>query len=69
MFFHHFIFIPVTIQTPETIPIIAPKNVDGGGGKVGTLTVSWDVSFIMLVGIEDNFTLEGYQGHISIYVV
>ena len=34
----------VTIQTPETSPVTAPRHVSGGGGKVGTLSITWDVS-------------------------
>ena len=38
------LFASVTIQTPQTAPVTAPRDVSGGGGKVGTLTISWDVS-------------------------
>ena len=38
------LFITVTIQTPETAPVTAPRYVSGGGGRVGTLTITWDVS-------------------------
>lgn len=27
-------------------PFIAPRNVGGGGGKTGSLMITWDVSFI-----------------------
>ena len=33
----------MTIKTPSTAPVSAPKLVFGGGGKVGTLTVEWKV--------------------------
>ena len=34
------------VKIQQTAPIIAPRNVGGGGGKVGTLTISWDVSLV-----------------------
>ncbi|KAL4221697.1 hypothetical protein ACF0H5_019952 [Mactra antiquata] len=30
-------------KTPATKPVISPRNVGGGGGSVGTLTISWDL--------------------------
>ena len=32
-------------NTPPDKPFIAPRNVGGGGGKTGSLTITWDVSF------------------------
>lgn len=32
------------VKLKQTAPIYAPSNVGGGGGKVGTLTIAWDVS-------------------------
>ncbi|XP_053378888.1 contactin-like isoform X2 [Mercenaria mercenaria] len=31
------------VKIEQTAPIIVPRNVGGGGGKVGTLTISWDI--------------------------
>ena len=41
---HLFSFlIPVVVQTPAEAPVIPPRHVSGGGGKVGTLTITWEV--------------------------
>lgn len=29
-------------RTQNDVPYIAPKNVGGGGGKIGDLTITWD---------------------------
>ncbi|XP_060571800.1 contactin-3-like [Ruditapes philippinarum] len=31
------------IKIEQTAPVIAPRNVSGGGGKVGTLTITWEI--------------------------
>ncbi|KAL4221661.1 Contactin 1 [Mactra antiquata] len=31
------------VKIAQTAPIIAPRNVGGGGGSVGTLTITWDI--------------------------
>ena len=34
-------------QTPGAPPMVSPSNVGGGGGSVGTLTISWNVCIIV----------------------
>ena len=46
----------VTVKTPETAPVIAPRHVSGGGGKVGTLTITWEVNIHIILLI--TFTWE-----------
>ena len=41
--FWFYVNVTVTIQTPSEAPVIAPRHVSGGGGKVGTLTITWEV--------------------------
>ncbi|XP_045161359.2 contactin-like isoform X2 [Mercenaria mercenaria] len=31
------------VKIEQTAPIIAPRHVSGGGGKVGTLTITWEI--------------------------
>lgn len=30
---------------PADVPYVAPKNVSGGGGKIGDLTITWTVCY------------------------
>lgn len=39
----HFVLSSAAVKIAQSAPIIAPRNVGGGGGKVGTLTITWDV--------------------------
>lgn len=36
-------------HTDKDIPHVAPSNVGGGGGKTGSLTITWDVSILILL--------------------
>ena len=31
------------VKIPATIPIHVPEDISGGGGSVGTLTITWKV--------------------------
>lgn len=42
----YLILFPAWVKIAQTAPITAPRNVGGGGGKVGTLTITWDVSTV-----------------------
>ena len=44
--------IPVTIKTPATLPVTPPRDVSGGQGKVGTLTITWTVSIINYITLK-----------------
>lgn len=37
-----FIFLTAEVRTTEAPPITYPGNLGGGGGKVGTLNITWD---------------------------
>ena len=37
-------FITGYVKMYSTAPVLYPRNVGGGGGSVGTLTITWDVS-------------------------
>ena len=34
------------VNTRRDVPFISPRNIGGGGGKTGDLTITWDVSKI-----------------------
>ena len=38
------LFVSVYYRTPDAPPAVAPISVGGGGGKVGTLKLAWQVS-------------------------
>ena len=42
---YHIICVSAYIKTPATVPYKAPDDVGGGDGKVGTLNISWTVSY------------------------
>ena len=56
--FWFYVNVTVTIQTPSEAPVIAPRHVSGGGGKVGTLTITWEV---MKICHNENMALQ-YTG-------
>ena len=40
---------------PGSAPDLPPKNIGGGGGSVGTLRITWDVSSTVYNGLLDRF--------------
>ena len=35
-------------NTPQDRPYKAPEKISGGGGKIGDLTINWEVSILLL---------------------
>ena len=45
----------VIYKIPGAKPTMYPENINGGGGSVGTLVITWDVSYTLLKLIELTF--------------